>query len=162
MERLPQKSARLRIGQPYLLGVAIGPEELNVKVVGRTVLLELLVVAWDERHLGRGRVTGLDFEVVGDPVHQRAAPDPAAPTLPVYFTLILCVAGGAAAVLSLTTTKNVVRIIPPGGRTADPDAAEAPADTRGREPPRPSTCPPRPSAMSRLPRPPGVQPHRVG
>ncbi len=70
MERLPQATTRLKAGETVHLEVDIAPKTAGSKVLGSTVFLEEQV-RWSEDgawiEIG---VTGIDFEVLGDPVQE--------------------------------------------------------------------------------------------
>jgi hypothetical protein len=70
--KLQQTHACLTVGELYHLGVQIGPQDVTTVTVGATALLEEYF-KWTPDMKGvwvEIGVTGLDFEVVGDPVQE--------------------------------------------------------------------------------------------
>jgi hypothetical protein len=70
LKKIPQRNARLRVGEVAHLGVRIGPKDELIVTLGPTNFIEEKV-RWD----GDGAwmeigVTGIDFDVIGDPVQE--------------------------------------------------------------------------------------------
>lgn len=89
LSRLDQKSARLTIGNTYQLGVQIGPQDEFVRVYGATALLEE-IFKWTPDKPGvwlEVGLTGLDFEVLGDPVQEIWLPRESASET-IYFAIV--------------------------------------------------------------------------
>lgn len=69
---LPQDSTHLTVGEQYLLRVQIGGRDPRLRVIGATALIEEFF-NWSPNVEGvwlEVAVTGLDFDVVGDPVRE--------------------------------------------------------------------------------------------
>jgi hypothetical protein len=86
---LDQKDTRLITGETYLLGVQIGPQQEHVQVYGATALLEE-IFRWTPDKTGvwlEVGLTGLDFEVLGEPLQEIWLPrDDASETI--YFAVV--------------------------------------------------------------------------
>ncbi|MDX1662455.1 MAG: CHAT domain-containing protein [Candidatus Promineifilaceae bacterium] len=69
---LEQSTAALTVGEPYYLGIQIGPRDEAVRVVGQTALVEE-VFKWQPEMEGvwlQVAVTALDFDVAAEPVQE--------------------------------------------------------------------------------------------
>jgi hypothetical protein len=91
---LPQSSARLELGRTYHLGVQVGPKDLRVRSLDNVALLEE-VFQWTDDMKGvwlEIGVTGLDFDVLGDPVQELWMPREG-PSDPLYFAIVPRISG---------------------------------------------------------------------
>jgi hypothetical protein len=96
MERLDQKQARLRVSEVCHLGIQIGPKDVHIYTAGATAIFEE-VFKWTPEMEGvwvEIGVTGLDFEVLGDPVQELWLPREGASET-VYFAVVPKTAGMA-------------------------------------------------------------------
>jgi hypothetical protein len=87
---LDQHTARLALTEICHLEVHIGPEDVRVTTAGAVALPEELAFRWQPGMLGvevEVAVTGLDFEVIGDPVRSLWLPRHGR-SEPVYFALL--------------------------------------------------------------------------
>jgi hypothetical protein len=83
-----QRLARLNLGKTYQLGINIGPQNMRIFTAGATALFEE-IFQWT-----RGKkawlevaVTGLDFQVLGDPVRELLLTE-TGPTDTLYFPVV--------------------------------------------------------------------------
>ena len=118
---------------PYLLAVSVGERDPLVPVINASALVEE-VFRWSPESEGTWAeigVTGLDFEVDGDPVQEFWLPrDPRVPTHPVYFTVVPKSKGAARLRFSLYHQQNIVQSFRLVAWVRDPTAAAVPAKGR--------------------------------
>lgn len=110
LNRLEQASARLVIGGLYHLGIQLGARDRLVRTVGATALLEE-VFKWELGAAGvwlEVGITGLDFEVTGDPVQRLWLPRTHASEM-IYFAVSPRVAGAARLRFCLYYQQNVIQ-----------------------------------------------------
>ena len=91
LRQIDQRTGNFKQGQLYQLGIQIGPKSRSVFTLNETALVEE-VFKWDPEMKGvwiEIGVTGIDFEVVGDPVQRVWLPAPGkGPTDTVYFAVV--------------------------------------------------------------------------
>ena len=91
LHQIDQKTGSFRQGHLYQLGIQIGPKSRVIFTVNETALLEE-VFKWKQEMKGvwiEIGVTGIDFDVVGDPVQRVWLPAPGnGPTDTVYFSVV--------------------------------------------------------------------------
>jgi hypothetical protein len=113
LTRVDAIHGRLRDGHTYHLALQIGPDSKVVPVVGSTALIEE-VFKWSESEEGgawvEAAVTGLDFEVVGDPVQELWLPR-RGPTDPLHFAVRPRGPGAARLRVSLYHRNAVIQSI---------------------------------------------------
>ena len=89
LKLLPQKEARVSLGEVYHLGIQVGPKDTRAHTIGATALIEE-VFKWTPEMRGiwvEVGVTGLDFEVLGEPVQDLWLPRHRASET-IYFAII--------------------------------------------------------------------------
>jgi hypothetical protein len=110
MERLDQKQARLRVSEVCHLGIQIGPKDVHIYTAGATAIFEE-VFKWTPEMEGvwvEIGVTGLDFEVLGDPVQELWLPREGASET-VYFAVVPKTAGMARLRFCLYYKQNIIQ-----------------------------------------------------
>lgn len=108
--QLDQKKTRLIVGEVYHLGIQIGPKDVRIRTFGETALIEE-VFNWSPEMEGvwvEFAVTGIDFEVLGDPVRDLWLPREQ-PTEMVYFAISPRKAGACRLRYCLYYQQNVIQ-----------------------------------------------------
>jgi hypothetical protein len=108
--QIPQNEARLKINEIYHLGIQIGPFDLHVRTIGTTALLEE-IFKWTPEMKGiwlEVAVTGLDFEVRGDPVQELWLPREGNSD-PIYFAIVPRIGKVARLRFSIYHQQNVIQ-----------------------------------------------------
>jgi hypothetical protein len=110
LSEVDQKSESFKVDQVYHLGIQIGPKKAGVIVANETALLEE-VFKWDPKMKGTWievGVTGIDFEVIGDPVQRLWLPV-RGPSEIVYFAVVPHKAGACRLRFSVFYEQNVLQ-----------------------------------------------------
>jgi hypothetical protein len=112
LRQIDQKKGQFSQDSLYQLGIQIGPKSLTVITVNETALVEE-VFNWKPEMKGvwiEIGVSGIDFEVVGDPVQRIWLPAPGiGPTETVYFSVIPRKSGVNRLRFSLYYEQNVIQ-----------------------------------------------------
>ncbi len=110
ISEIEQNSGSFKVDQVYHLGIQIGPKKAGVIVANETALLEE-VFKWDPKMKGTWievGVTGIDFEVIGDPVQRLWLPV-SGPSEIVYFAVVPHKPGACRLRFSVFYEQNVVQ-----------------------------------------------------
>lgn len=108
--QLDQTKTRLIVGETYHLGIQIGPKDVRIRTFGETALIEE-VFNWSPDMEGvwvEFAVTGIDFEVLGDPVRDLWLPRER-PTEMIYFAVSPRKAGACRLRYCLYYKQNVIQ-----------------------------------------------------
>lgn len=108
--QLDQTKDNLIVNEIYQLGIQIGPKDTHVRTVGAMALLEEFF-KWSPKIVGvwvEIGVTGLEFEVLGDPVQEIWMPREA-PSDMIYFAIVPRVAGVARLRYCLYFKQNLIQ-----------------------------------------------------
>lgn len=122
LRQLDQVTTRLRVGQIYHLGIQIAPKDIRIRVAGETALIEE-VFNWSAEMEGvwiEFAVTGLDFDVLGDPVRELWLPRDR-PSEMIYFAVSPRKAGACRLRYCLYYRQNVIQSVRLAAMTLDPD-----------------------------------------
>lgn len=109
-QRIEQKGARLFVGETVHLGVQIGLRDASVRTFGANALIEE-VFGWGPESRGvwlEVGVTGLDFEVLGDPVQELWLPREGDSDL-IHFAVVPRTSGVALLRFCVYSKQNVVQ-----------------------------------------------------
>jgi len=130
---LPQRSARLRVGDLYHLAVQIGPHSVVVQTIDATALIEEKF-KWTPMSNGTWvevGITGLDFDVVGYPVQELWLPRRGA-SEPAYFAVVPRTAGVARLRFALFFQQDVMQSFRLAALTYSEQRREPPVSVRKR------------------------------
>jgi hypothetical protein len=108
--RIEQKGARLFVGETVHLGIQIGLRDAYVRTYGADALIEE-VFAWEPGSRGvwlEVGVTGLDFEVLGDPVQELWLPREGDSDL-IHFAVVPRTSGVARLRFCVYSSQNVIQ-----------------------------------------------------
>lgn len=107
---IEQSSAVLETGSLYQLAVALGPKDLRIDTINTTAIFEE-VFKWTPDQPGvwvEVGVTGIDFDVIGDPVQELWLPQYGS-TEPLYFAVSPRVAGVAQLRFGIYFQQNLIQ-----------------------------------------------------
>jgi hypothetical protein len=131
---LPQKEARLMVGETYQLRIQVGPQDTQVRTAGATALIEE-VFKWTPEMKGvwlEVGVSGIDFDVLGAPVQELWLPRDGTSD-PVFFAVVPRRAGVACLRFSVYLRQNVIKSYCLAALTLrDGEAKDAPPEVRRR------------------------------
>ena len=108
--QLDQITTRLVVGKVYHLGIQIGPKDIRIRTFGETALIEE-VFNWSPEMKGvwvEFAVTGIDFDVLGDPVRDLWLPRER-PSEMIYFAVSPRTEGACRLRYCLYYKQNVIQ-----------------------------------------------------
>ena len=129
--QLNQTTTRLIVGQTYHLGIQIGPKDIRIRTFGEAALIEE-VFNWSPEMEGvwvEFAVTGIDFDVLGDPVRELWLPRER-PSEMIYFAVSPRVAGACRLRYCLYYQQNVIQSFRLAAITMTAEESELPAEVR--------------------------------